>query len=293
MRLSLRLDQNPGYNVKDMANNPTPPSSENPGGSTPTGDLSDDLSAQFEAEISGVPAGTPATAPFSAPSNAKEGEKKGAKSGKLKGKKKKKKKKEGNNYLQTVIETAQGLATLFQEAALGVFSKDKLTRRMSFFFWLSSLGYLGVCGMGFKYHFAATSREKFAEKQLHAEKQNLSIFIKKQADDARRKAATLALGTFWVELNSDFDGKTPFGLVNMAEIAIVLECDSKETRVFIETNLVIVRDKFATLFVAMDRDEIMSREGKRSIKRKLLEKINTWLPSGKVEEIYFSKLHFS
>ncbi|MGK5086352.1 flagellar basal body-associated FliL family protein [Bdellovibrionota bacterium FG-2] len=281
-----------------MATNPVDPLAP-PEVAESQGDLSDDLTAQFEAEITGTAAdakegkeGETLGAALATPGE-KPAEKPAGKTAKSKGKKKKKKKGQGNAYLESFLETTKSLATLFKEAATGILSKDRLTRRMAFFFWISSLGYLGVCGMGFKYHCAATSRERQSERRIHEEKQNLSIFIKKQADDARRKAATLTLGTFWVELNSDFEGKTPFGLVNMAEIQIILECDSKETRVFLETNLVVVRDKFATLFTAMDRDEIMSREGKRSVKRKLLEKINTWLPSGKVEEIYFSKLHFS
>jgi flagellar basal body-associated protein FliL len=44
------------------------------------------------------------------------------------------------------------------------------------------------------------------------------------------------------------------------------------------------------VFVALDREDLLSREGKRKLKNIIIKKLNGWLPHGKVEDLHYSKL---
>jgi flagellar basal body-associated protein FliL len=114
-------------------------------------------------------------------------------------------------------------------------------------------------------------------------------FIAKQAEEAKRRNTTLNLGDFIVELKFAPGEVRPRGVMNMAELQIVIECDVKETCVYIDTNLVQVRNELTNVFVAIDREEVMSLEGKKRLKKILMERLNMWLPKGRVQSLFFAK----
>lgn len=131
------------------------------------------------------------------------------------------------------------------------------------------------------------------------EGRNFGDFIKKQADEAKLRHSTQSLGVFSIELKAppkDADGNTPKrskSVMDLAEVEIIVECDEKETCDFIEDRMPLVRNEVTGLFTAMERDDLLSREGKRKLRNKIQAKLNLWLPSGKVQNIYFTKLIIS
>lgn len=126
--------------------------------------------------------------------------------------------------------------------------------------------------------------------EAERESRHLSSFFEKQAEDARRKVTTLPLGSFTLELTRMSGQRPAPGVRNLAEIDIVVECDSRATCREIEDRMTEVRNQLTNVFTALDREEIMSVAGKQRIKRSLMERVNAWLPDGKVNNVFFSKL---
>src|SRR6185312_11573456 len=121
--------------------------------------------------------------------------------------------------------------------------------------------------------------------------QNLDDFIAKQAELAKRKFSVQSLGSFTVEI------KTPkeethraAGVMNLADLEIVVECDVKSTCDFVEGRTAQIRNLVTDVLVPMEREDLLSKSGKAALKKKIIEKINSWLPAGKIENLYFDKL---
>lgn len=74
----------------------------------------------------------------------------------------------------------------------------------------------------------------------------------------------------------------------MAELEITVECDDKDTRYYIEENLPRARDQITGILTSLDRDDMLTRDGKKKLKKKLIDQLNMWLPKGKVEELFIS-----
>lgn len=79
-------------------------------------------------------------------------------------------------------------------------------------------------------------------------------------------------------------------MTNIAELELVVECDSPDTHTYIEENLVQARNQLTDIFLSMERDDLLSREGKRKLKKRLIERLNGWMPRGKIQNVFFAKL---
>ncbi len=63
-----------------------------------------------------------------------------------------------------------------------------------------------------------------------------------------------------------------------------------ETRAYLEAHMVQVRNQMINVLNDLSREDLMSREGKRSIRKHIADKLNGWLPQGRIVEVYFSRL---
>ena len=128
---------------------------------------------------------------------------------------------------------------------------------------------------------------------------NFGDFIKKQSEEAKLRHSTQSLGVFSIELKGppkDAEGNTPKrakSVMDLAEVEIIVECDEKETCEFIEDRMPLVKNEVTGLFTAMEREDLLSREGKRKLQNRILSKLNLWLPTGKIQKVYFTKLIIS
>jgi flagellar basal body-associated protein FliL len=197
-------------------------------------------------------------------------------SGKKAGKKKKK--------------NGAGLGQQIQEVLGGLSSPDRPTRNAALLFVVSLMGVVGVFIAG-GVHFWQVRKDlqaKFADTGEQGE--NPNNFLKKQAEGAKRKFSIQDLGTFTIELKPIPGARPAPGVMNLAEIELQAECDEKETCDTLEEELARARNEVASVFTAMARDDLISKEGKRQLKKKIQDRLNGWLPKGRVEEIYISKL---
>ncbi len=187
----------------------------------------------------------------------------------------------------------QRMRTQSVEVLKGLTSKDRATRRMSFLFFCSLTGLIVVATLGSQRLIAM--RREAAKHAVRADgsKEHVEDFLRKQHANHNERMSFMDLGTFVVKLKSLPGAVSGPGVMGVAEVTIVLECDSVETHDFLEGNLAKARNQIIGVFIGITREELMSREGKRKIKKTILEKINSWLPSGKVEDAFFSKLILS
>ena len=76
----------------------------------------------------------------------------------------------------------------------------------------------------------------------------------------------------------------------MAEMELYAQCDAKDTCEYIEENMASARDQITDALLPMDRDAVITGEGKRRLKKHIVDKLNVWLPRGKIENIFISNL---
>lgn len=212
------------------------------------------------------------------------------------GKKKKKKSKKAGDVLWTVrLENFWNFAWVqFKEIVSGILSPDPGTRRMAVLFIFSCLGLCTVIVLSWqRYYFLTRLPTITGSPTMTDGAKNLGDFIERQADEAKRKFTLIGVGEFTVELKRRTKDREVAGVMHMAEIEIVAECDSKETCAYVGDYIHQVRNQVTNVFTAVDRDELMSTDGKKKIKKAIMQKMNLWLPKGKIENIYFSKLVLS
>ncbi|OFZ55960.1 MAG: hypothetical protein A2428_11950 [Bdellovibrionales bacterium RIFOXYC1_FULL_54_43] len=170
---------------------------------------------------------------------------------------------------------------------------DLPSRRMAILFFVGVLGVVIVLSIVYERYIRYQDLRKYQSTAAEQTSRNLGEFIQKQAEHAKHKFSTLTLGKFTVDI-APIDSPRPVrGVNSVAEVEIVIECDSKETRYFIEDNLARAQDQITNVFASLTRDDLLSRDGKKKLKARLIEKLNGWLPSGKVQDLFFNDLVIS
>ncbi len=192
-----------------------------------------------------------------------------------------------------VEQAYKGFRSLFLEAWQGVKSPDFPFRGMSFIFLGSVLGIFLVVLQGWHHHKEKNSLLQRKPAQVDITAKNLNEFLEKQAEEAKRKYTLLGLGNFLVELKKNENLKEVKGVVNMAELELFVECDSKKTCDFLSNHVQESRDQLTNVFTAIDRDEFMTKDGKSKIRRAIVDRltgwVRGWIRDGKIQNAYFSK----
>ncbi|MGK5084070.1 flagellar basal body-associated FliL family protein [Bdellovibrionota bacterium FG-1] len=245
----------------------------------------------------------------STPQNAAEKPRsKTAKSAKSAGKVAQKKKKKIKKA--PLGDRIQAGLTLFvaqtKEVFRGIRSADRPTRKMSYLF-LASLGGLVVVSIltvhrGWLSQ-ANNSQDRVAQvevlekpkKTTHGKaegkgRKDAHGGVGNSGDNDKPLLTMLPLGDFTVELKPLQGRRVKTLQANLADVGIVLECDSNTTYVYLEQRVPQIRNQLTDVFLMIERDELLTREGKQRLKGRLLDQLNTWLPKGKIRNIFFSKL---
>lgn len=172
----------------------------------------------------------------------------------------------------------------------GLGSPDAPTRRMARLFLLSCVLFLGTLGVGFVYYLTPDPTKPKELTYVERDAKTFSDFVQKQVDLTRHRATFLQLGSFTIELKPIAGSIPGRGVLNLAEIELFVQCDSIETRNYLFQHQVRVRDRVTHMMPLMDREELISREGKKKLKARIVKGLNEFLPQGQVQEAFFSKL---
>lgn len=174
-----------------------------------------------------------------------------------------------------------------KEIGQGLFSKDFEVWRMSIFFFLSILGIGGVAGI-----FLDDVWDQAKEHRHHEIVQQETVDTRKKLHDQREleKNRQLSLGNFTIELKPQSAQQGTHPKLFLATIEFVAQCDSLQTRLYLESHLLQVRGTLSGYLTSMDRGDLLSSEGKIRLRRFLLEKLNHWLSEGQIEELHITQL---
>ena len=170
----------------------------------------------------------------------------------------------------------------------GLFAKDLPTRRASFFFFIVVLIALTIPVVSLRRHFHRKALEQKRVADIMMERDMADW--KKESEVEKRRDSIVTLGSFVVELKKLPNQPRNSLSVGLAEVEIVLLCDGKKTRDSILESMVQIRSHLSDVLTAMDREELLSKEGKRRLREMLRKDLNNWLPEGKVQEVYIPKL---
>ncbi len=181
-----------------------------------------------------------------------------------------------------------------REVLEAIRSRDRMTRWMSFAFLVSSIALVAVITVGVRRWWALGPGNPEKIHAQSAQAKQVSEFIKKQSEEAKTRAAIVSLGKFIVELKDiEVDGKPvrrTAGVMNLAEVELILDCGERETRVYVEEHMPEVRNQITNVLIPLDREEIISRDGKKRLRKRILDRLNSWLPHGKVQDVVFNNL---
>ena len=188
-----------------------------------------------------------------------------------------------------------GLVGGMKEIFRSLRSTDAPSRKMAFLFILSLICLIGVFVNGvilFRQN-QFTSKAVTTATKEHREKHKSAGHGGKteegsETDHYKKRLADL--GSFQIEIKSGDREAAATQVSNLAVLEIVLLCDTPETAGHMKHELPKVRNILLNVFLALERDDLISNLGKKKLKLNMVKKLNTWLPSGQVEDIFFSKL---
>ena len=171
------------------------------------------------------------------------------------------------------------------ELIKALFSSDGPTRRMALLFFVSCAGLVFIVGL---------ATQKFLEMREQAALgpdagQVTGEFFAKQKAAAEIAKSHFNMGKFTFEL-APTDKSLPSGVLNVAEVVIEIHCDEVETCEYIKKHITPARDVVSSVLIAIDRDELMSKDGKVRLMAKVMDRLNKWLRQGKVMHAFVTKL---
>lgn len=182
----------------------------------------------------------------------------------------------------------KGATLTFKELLLGVKSPDWATRLASAISLILLVFTLMTCGAGVRYLLQQRALRQSEAMKNDPELQKARDLVEKRAQDEKRKKNTFVLGNFRTSLTSHGDASKRAMTLNLVELEVVIECDSLATRQYIEENIIPAQHQVATSFNDLRDSDLMTADGKRRLRRTIMYKLNTWLPKGKVEDLFFS-----
>lgn len=201
------------------------------------------------------------------------------------------------------IFTRKNLKDLF----LGLLSPDRPTRKMTVFFYLSLFVFIALMGSFGKNWYRSVVAKKKVETALLVEAEKKAPWVLKAKEKDLIKLQ-LNLGEFMLELRprqeeaGDAKGTKVYSKdhMNIATIELIAECDTVDTCHFVEEHIVQVRDQMILILTGLEREVLMSREGKQKVKRALIDRLNRWLGDhgisdktlnkAPIENLYFNRL---
>ena len=193
------------------------------------------------------------------------------------------------------------LKTDFQGIIHALLRGSSRDRRMALLFVVSLLAAIGITGIGAARYFRA--RRLAQEREARMAKKDTSCvemscafnameeLAKKNAAIAEIKAATVALGEFQIGLVGLGDGRQGSSGIKL-ELELAIEFDSGGTGRWVLANLTPAKSEVMAAIgglTGLTREDLMTPEGKAKVREQIRERMDQWLPSGKIKGIYFNK----
>jgi hypothetical protein len=168
---------------------------------------------------------------------------------------------------------------------------------MSWLFLFSLLGALALLVTAGLRFFEGVQEKRKVQAERNAAK-TMSEFLSRQAEERRRRVFSSNLGEFTFELNQgaqregdeESESARPLGVTGLAEVEIIVECDTAETCERIDRTLPAIRHEVALALTEVTREELMQKDGKRRLRKAIVDRLNQTLPQGRVVNAFFARL---
>lgn len=170
-----------------------------------------------------------------------------------------------------------------------LWSTDRETRRMSLIFLLSLSGLLSVSFLLLTPLFSKSSAGNPQRLDLSAGVQTQQSSVESPPQE---KGVFVSLGSVLIDLKSKDEVHSGRKLKNVAQFELHLHCDSVQTKALLMERIPQVKDMILNVFVGISSDELQSMSGKKKLKSLILQKVNAWLPFGKVDDVLLSQILF-
>lgn len=161
---------------------------------------------------------------------------------------------------------------IFQETFTGLRSADPATRRWSRRFYGSCVAVLLTFILGISALLKIRSDKKEKARALQEYKE-LQAQKAKILADSKKPPTFLSLGTFTLELKPEsdpgFKRKSKHAPGSVAELEVVITCDQEELCGWFERNMALARGELSPLFVPMERELILSPDGKKAFREEI------------------------
>jgi hypothetical protein len=181
-------------------------------------------------------------------------------------------------------------------------------RRLALLFFLSSVGAIWVSQLGISRFLnyrkleaqraARMSKDKAPCVEMSCAFNEMEELAKKKSEIAEIKAAMVNLGDFELALVMPSEplgerrAATPGHSGMTLGVEISVEFDSGDTGRWVQANATPARSEVlaaAAALSGMTRADLLSVEGKARVRDRIRDRLDAWLPSGKVKGVYFSK----
>lgn len=183
-----------------------------------------------------------------------------------------------------------GLMSELPQVVESLGSSDRPSRRMALLFVFSVAGLITTLVIGAVRFFARAPDAPVELSRVEQDAKKISDFVQKQVDISKQRASFLQLGTFTIELKTVEGTRPAKGVLNLAEVEIFVQCDEGKTRDFLFSHQTQMRDRVTKVLPVMDREELLTREGKKLVKNRIKKELNEFLPSGEIIDVHFSRL---
>ena len=182
------------------------------------------------------------------------------------------------------------LAKQVEYLGQGVIASDPPTRWGSQIFWLSLIGLLVSTAAYWTIRHEAQLERERALIPSEEELARRTADERQRAEIASLKERSLEMGQFSIQIVAVAPPHP--GVLNTASVEITLECDHAEACERIKGRVVQARNEVIGVFRPVDREELFSKEGKKRLKRLILDRLNHWSASesGKVTQVHFVNL---
>ncbi|MEK6705976.1 MAG: flagellar basal body-associated FliL family protein [Bdellovibrionota bacterium] len=201
--------------------------------------------------------------------------------------------KKQKNFIKSIGEfiLSERMQKIFREAYGGLRSGDMVTKLVSGLFFLCIFTSVVTVLLFFQRFYLHYSSSELSQSRAQVS-QNLGQFMQKQSEHAKQRYSEVVLGAFTVDMKPSDENEADGGLT-VAELEITIQCDSKDTRYFIEERLHDAQDQVVGVLASVQREHLLTKTGKKKLKKAMLDQLNVWLPSGEVIDLFFSKLIMS
>ena len=194
-----------------------------------------------------------------------------------------------NSGLGKLEERAKVALRTVKELFGALRSSDGPTRRAARLFVLGVFGVLAVLIFSV-IHLRARFNPVHIKTVEEQQAEIMKEILEKEKSSKEQHVTIYRVGSFGMQLK-DVEGSRPLrGVVGMAELEIHVQCDRPETCLYLDEHSTDLKDIIAPMLNPMDREILMSVDGKEKLKIALQDKVNRWLPRGHIDKIFFSRL---